>query len=220
MKTSLRVTAFAVTVLCLGVSSGRAQVQPRVATPAPAASAGTRVAVIDINFIFKNHERFKQTMDGIKQEIETFEAYLREERNKVTTKTEQLQALPAGSPQYKQLEEQIATMHTSLGLETGRKRKEILEREAKVYYNSYQEIEDRVAKFAHSYSIDLVMRFNSEPMDATKRESVLQGINRAVVYQNSLNITNAIIDDLNRQTPPPRFSGRPPVPGQQPLRQN
>lgn len=217
MKTVLRMTALAVTVLSLGISSASAQVQPRVS--APAAPVGTRVAVIDINFIFKNHERFKQTMDGIKQEIETFEAYLREERNKVTTKTEQLQNLPAGSPQYKQLEEQIATMHTSLGLETGRKRKEILEREAKVYYNSYQEIEEAVAQFADQYGIGLVMRFNSEPMDATKRESVLQGINRAVVFQRSLNITTAIIEKLNHQTPPPRFSDRPAVPGQ-PIRRN
>lgn len=223
MKNVLRMTVLAVTASCLGLSSGIAQVQPRGQAPATAAAArpGTNVAVIDINFIFKNHQRFKQTMDGIKSEIETFEAYLREERNKVTAKTEQLQTLPAGSPQYKQLEEQIATMHTQLGLETGRKRKEILEREAKVYYNSYQEIEDRVAKFARAYGIDLVMRFNSEPMDATKRESVLQGINRAVVYQNALNITNAIIDDLNRQPPPPRISdgsNRPLVPGQLPRR--
>lgn len=225
MKTVLRMTTFVVAALCLGISSGHAQgQQPRATTAAP---TGTRVAVIDINFIFKNHLRFKQTMDGIKKEIESFEAYLREERNKVTARTEQLKNLPAGSAQYKQLEEQIATMHTSLGLETGRKRKEILEREAKVYYNSYKEIEDRVSKFADQYGIGLVMRFNSEPMDATKRESVLQGINRAVVFQRSLNITNAIIDDLNRQTPPPptpRVSGntgRPPqVPGRATLRKN
>ena len=34
---------------------------------AQAQSAGTKVAVIDINFIFKNHQRFKQTMEDIKQ---------------------------------------------------------------------------------------------------------------------------------------------------------
>ncbi len=221
MKTVLQMTTFVVTALCLGLSSGSAQVQPRGNAPSTAVPAGTRVAVIDINFIFKNHQRFKQTMDGIKKEIETFEGYLREERNKVTAKAEQLQSLPAGSPQYKQLEEQIATMQTSLGLETQRKRKEILEREAKVYYNSYKEIEDRVAKFADQYGIGLVMRFNSEPMDATKRESVLQGINRAVVFQRNLNITNTIIEDLNRQTPPRVSRGgvRPAVPGQ-PLRKN
>jgi Skp family chaperone for outer membrane proteins len=207
-------TTFVVTALCLGLSSSYAQVQPRATAPASAVPAGTRVAVIDINFIFKKHVRFKQTMDSIKQEIEDFEGVLREERNRITTKTEQLQALPTGSPGYKQLEEEVAAMHTALGLKTGRKRKEILEREAKVYYNSYKNIEQHVRQFADRYGIDLVMRFNSEPMDATKRESVLQGINRAVVYQRNLNITNQIIEILNRQTP--RLSGNtngPSIPG-------
>ena len=215
MKTALQMTAFVVTALCLGISSGYAQVQPR-GGPASAVPAGTRVAVIDINFIFKNHLRFKQTMDEIKKEIETFEGYLRGQRNKITTKTEQLQSMPAGSPQYSRLEEEVAGMHTSLSLETGRKRKEILEREARVYFNSYKDIEGRVSKFADQYGIGLVLRFNSEPMEATKRESGLQGINRAVVFQRSLNITNAIIEDLNHQTPPPRTSGGGtgrPIPG-------
>ena len=220
MKTVLKMTTFAVTALCLGLSSGIAQIQPRGNAPTAAIPAGTRVAVIDINFIFKNHPRFKQTMDSIKTDIDAFEVYLHEERNKVTAKMEQLQGLPTGSPQYRQLEEQIAKTHTSLGLETGRKRKKILEREAKVYYNSYKDIENRVAKFADQYGIGLVLRFNSEPMDATKRESVLQGINRAVVFQRSLNITQAIIDDLYGDLPPPRVSrGRPAVPGR-PLRNN
>jgi len=215
VKTALQMTTFVVTALCLGLSSGYAQGQPRGNPATSAVPAGTRVAVIDINFIFKNHLRFKQTMDGIKTEIETFETYLRDERNNITAKSEQLNALPMGSPQYKQLEEQITDMHAKLGLKTGRKRKEILEREAKVYYNSYKEIEDRVSKFADQYGIGLVMRFNSEPMDATKRESVLQGINRAVVFQRSLNITNAIIEDLNRQTPRvPKVGGRQVIPGQ------
>ncbi len=97
---------------------------------APARPAGTSVAVVDINFIFKNHARFNQKMEEIKGEIENFERYLRDEREKITAKTEELQKIPAGSPQYKQLEESIAAMHTTLSLETGRKRKEILENEA------------------------------------------------------------------------------------------
>ncbi len=69
MKTVLKMTTFVVTALCLGLSSGIAQIQPRGNAPTAAIPAGTRVAVIDINFIFKNHPRFKQTMDGIKNDI-------------------------------------------------------------------------------------------------------------------------------------------------------
>ena len=203
------------TFLIAGASTAVGQVQPPNGV-APRNNAGTAVAVIDVNFIFKNHERFKQKMDDIKKDIEGFETHLRDERNKIQAKTEELKSLPSGSPQYKLLEEAIASMHTTLSLKTGRKRKEILEREAKVYFNSYQEIEERVSLFADRFGIGLVLRFNSEPMDATSRESVLQGINRAVVFQRNLNITNMVLEELNRGTPPPRVSGRPPqrqIPG-------
>ena len=72
---------------------------------APRANGGTAVAVIDINYIFKNHQRFKATMEDIKSDIEGFESHLRDERTKITQKAEQLKSLPAGSQQYKILEE-------------------------------------------------------------------------------------------------------------------
>lgn len=214
MKTAISFATLVATVVLFGTSPGWAQLPQR--------PSGTSVAVIDINYIFKNHQRFNQKMEEIKSEIENFENYLRDERDKITAKTEELKRMPAGSPQYKQLEESIAAMHTSLSLETGRKRKDILESEAKVYYNAYREIEDKIALFADKFGIGLVLRFNSEEMDSTKRDSVLQGINRAVVFQRNLNITNAILEELNRHTPPPRFSEQrgPQVPGRPaPVRQ-
>ncbi len=181
------------------------------------APSGTSVAVIDINFIFKNHQRFEGTMADIKKEIATFEEYLRQQREAITQQTEQLKGLAQGSPEYQQLEEQLASRHTKLQLETGRKRKEILEREARVYYNAYKDIEKHVQDFAYANGIGLVLRFNSEDMDPTKRDSVLQGVNRAVVFQNRLNITKPILDSLNRRTPP-GVSRQPQVPGRTPAR--
>jgi hypothetical protein len=40
-------------------------------------------------------------------------------------------------------------------------------------------------------------------MDPTKRESIMQGINRFVVYQDRLNITEMVLDMVNRGTPTP-----------------
>lgn len=173
---------------------------------------GTNIGLIDINYIFKNHRRFKMTMDNIKKDIETFETHLRNEQKKIQQSTERLKSLTAGSAEYNQLETQIAGMHTQLQLDTARKRKEILDREAKVYYGAYREIEEAVAKFAHRYGFGLILRFNSEPMDPSKRESVLAGVNRPVVFQHNKNITQQILKELNHETPPPNVGGRPQIP--------
>ncbi len=80
------------------------------------------------------------------------------------------------------------------------KKKEFLDREAKIYYGVYQEIVNEVEAFANENGIAIVIRFNSEEI-TQDRNAVLEGINRAVVYQSKSNITNAIIERLVRKSP-------------------
>lgn len=169
--------------------------------PAPAATAppsGTNVAVIDIAYIFKNHTRFNTAMNEIKKEIEGFEASVREEQKKFKAITEELQVLKAGTPQYRAKEEELARMQSDVQVNIGLKRKKFLEQEALVYFNIYKEIEQYLGIFCQRNRIGLVLRFNGEEMKADDRASVLQGVNRAVVYENGLNITTFILDELNR----------------------
>ena len=52
---------------------GARSAQPANYTP----PSGTNVAVIDVAFVFKNHDRFNATMADIKKDIDQFEAYVR-----------------------------------------------------------------------------------------------------------------------------------------------
>lgn len=208
-------------VLFVGIySSLSAQTQP--AQPASSASAGGgRVAVIDIGYIFRNHDRFKQALDQIKVEYENYEKQVREQQQAMTAKAEQLKALPAGSPEYRALEEELAGASTRMRLDLGRKQKERVDKEAKVYFNAYSEIERSVQRFADQYRVDLVVRYNSEEMDPNKPESVLQGINKFIVFHRGLDISNHILTDLKAQTPPGvRMGTNPAAPAAQtaPLR--
>ena len=188
-------------VLLTGVTSVHAQTAASSPVP-PSANRGTSVAVIDVGYIFRNLDRFKQARDDINDDAAKFQEDIRDRRASLGQKVEQLKATPAGTVQYTQLEEQLAGADTQLRLDMARKQKDRVEKEAKIYFNAYQEIEAEVMQFADRYQIDLVVRFNSENMDISKPETVLQGINRFVVFQRSLNITNHILDNLNRGTAP------------------
>ena len=59
------------------------------------------------------------------------------------------------------------------------------------------EIVKEVEYFAQRQGIDLVVRFNSGQIDPQDRKSVLEGVNRAVVFQQRLNITGHILNRLN-----------------------
>jgi Skp family chaperone for outer membrane proteins len=182
------------------------------APPGPAAQrpVGTSVAVIDISYVFKNFGRFNAQMADIKKDIEAYEGQLRDRQTKIAKDGEKLKEFNAGSPEYKRLEEQIASAQAELQVDMQLKRKQFLEAEARVYYNAYTEIVDQVAQFAERNGIGLVLRFTGEQIDPQKRETVLQGVNRAVVYQRHLNITDLILERLNRGSVPNNQVGNTP----------
>lgn len=209
-----RFLCFATVVACLASISLSAQAQQ---------SAGS-VAVIDISKIFKQHARFRASLEDMKKDVEAAEAGLRKDAEEIKKMAQDLQSpgnpYAAGSPQYKQQEELIATKQAQVQLKMNLQKKEFMEREAKIYYNVYTEIEAEVKRFATRYNINLVLRYNDIDMSPDNRQQVLAGVNRAVVYQNNIDITDDILRVLNPPTggggvnPNVRTGGL--VPGQRP----
>jgi Skp family chaperone for outer membrane proteins len=191
--------------LCGPSATAWGQAAPGAARPAAAPAtagaelAGTRVAVIDIALIFKHHDRFNGQMGDIKRDIELFEAYVRDQQKTMKARMEELQTFNATSPEYKSRETDLARLQADLQIKIGQERKKFLEREAGVYYHIYEEIEKSVGTFATRARIGLVLRFNSDEMKPDDRASVLQGVNKAVVFHSGLDITKWIIEDLNRR---------------------
>jgi Skp family chaperone for outer membrane proteins len=190
--------------------------------PLGANASKYHIAVVDISAIFKRHVRFKTTMESMKKEMETIEADLKADRDAITKAEQQRGTYTVGSAEYKQADEQIAQMMANFNLKMGRLRKDFLEREAKVYYQTYLEVVEAVNYYAKRQGIGLVLRFSGEPIDPNRRDDVLREINKPVVMQDSIDITGDILVILNRdqqpsttQTVPQSQAGRPRQPGTQ-----
>lgn len=182
------------------------------AGPPAAAQATTTIAVIDIAKIFKGHHRFNQMMGDIKKDIEEFDGIVKAETGRLKSMGEALQQYKTGSLEYKTKEEELARLSSDLQVKVGLKKKELLEQEARVYYSVYRELENTVARFAQANRITMVLRFNSEDMKEEDRNSVLQGVNRAVVYYHpNLDVTNYVLFELNKDVPAPRPPVQPQV---------
>jgi Skp family chaperone for outer membrane proteins len=187
-------------------------VDARAQAPNPAGANASRygVAVVDISYIFKKHERFRAAMDSMKKEMETIEAQLKADREKIAQSEQQRNTFNVGTAEHKRLDEEVARMMAEFNLKMGRLRKDFLEREAKVYYQTYLEVVDAVNSYAKRQNIGLVLRFNGEPVDPNRREDVLREINKPVVVQDQIDITPDVLTLLNRDQ-----AVRPAQPGSQ-----
>jgi Skp family chaperone for outer membrane proteins len=186
-------------VLCVGCLISLAMAQgPSAARPQ--AGAGPRLALIDISRIFKSHARFKLQMEEMKRDVQAAENKVRQERDEITKlATEVLPTFTKGTQQYSELEEQIADRQAKLAVAVQRQKNEFLQREAAIYHNVYQEIWQATDYFSRQNGIDMVLRFNGDPVDVQRPDSVLTYINKPVVwYDPGLDITDAILRDVNR----------------------
>ena len=73
------------------------------------------------------------------------------------------------------------------------KQREFREREAQLYFETYQEVQREISRLADQYHLSLVLRFESQPIEANSPSSVMAGVNRQVLYQRNLDLTPHVV---------------------------
>ncbi len=202
---------FAIPIV-MGASASAQAPAPAAAAARPAAPAATRIALIDVSHIFKNHAGFKQKMEGLKADADAFQSSLQERAKDVQAMHKQMTDFKKGSPEYEKLEEQIAELQSKYQLEMNLKKKGFMDREAQIHFEVYGELKQAVTQYATLFGYEVVIRFSRDEIDPEDRGSVLSGINQPLVFHDPKNdITVPILDYLNRESGPrsPRVSAQP-----------
>lgn len=199
MRTLLRfafISAAIVSVLSTTLATNAVAQAQAVSPSANASRFG--IAVVDVNYVFKNYAQFKSAMEGIKGDIEKAEVTLKSTREAIQAKEEQAKQYQPSSPEYKQLDEEVARLKADFNIKAGRTRKDFQEREAKVYYQTFLQVSQTVQYYAQQNNIGLVLRFNGDKINPERPEEILKAINKPVVSQNNIDITPDILALLNR----------------------
>jgi Skp family chaperone for outer membrane proteins len=198
VKTSL-ISASLVAILAAGAAASLAFGQ--AGGPGP---SGQNIAVIDVGTIFEKHVRFKAQMDQLKAEIDATEKQWKKEAQDINSQVEELKTMGSSSPSYHQKEAQVAQITADFNVKKGLRNKELMERQGKIYFATYREVEDAVKDFCQRYNVALVIRYNAKPIDSSDPQQILQGIQRPIVYVDKrYDITGDIITLVNRSAGTP-----------------
>ncbi len=190
---------FSIVSLCIAALSNQAMAQE--AGPS-ANSARYGYGVVDVTYIFKHYQRFTTSMESMKKEMEGADGQLKSERDTIAEKEHAREQYNPGAPEFKQVDEEIARLKAEFQLKAGKIRRDFLEREAQVYYQTYQEVSNAVQYYAQQHNIGMVLRFNGDAIDPNNREDILRAINKPVVFQNNVDITPDVLALLNRGATP------------------
>ena len=184
-----------------------------VASSAVLAQDGTAIAVLDVTNVFENNIRFKQAMADIKSDIKNYEAEVVNRRKQLEKKRELAGTYNADSQQFRDLEKQYAKMMADLQIDMQLRKKEFMVREAKIYFQAYEELERFVGDFSARRRIGLVIKFHGGKINVKSPQSVVNGVQRPVVFfEPTLDITQPILEMVNHGVAPPKVGNRNQVP--------
>ncbi len=169
--------------------------------PAGANAPKFGIAVVDINYVFKNHPQFRDKLEGMKGEVQEIENQLKQSAQGLMQLEQKRNSFKPGTQEFKQTDEQLAKEKANFELNKQRLQKDFLEKEAQAYYEAYGQVQAEISRYAKHYKIGLVFRFNGEEPDPAIRQQILAGINKPIQYQDSVDITPDIIAMVKAKFP-------------------
>ncbi|MBN2022271.1 MAG: OmpH family outer membrane protein [Pirellulales bacterium] len=160
------------------------------------------IGLIDVKRVFENHGRFKEMMDGLDRDIQNIEQWIKSERDTIRKMNEGLKDFKAGTPEYKQLEQQVAERLSRLQAQVQIQQKEVFEKKAKIHYIVLTEVRQEVASIAAARGLVAVMQFDSTPIDRENPEDMVRDLNSLLVWHApGVDITQEVLGNLARRMP-------------------
>lgn len=162
------------------------------------ADAQTKVALIDIGAVFKNHPQFSAQLAELKNRADQFKAESQQLQQQLMQQAEGLNLFEKESEEYRDKEAELAKESATLEVDQRAKMRELLKQEAQLHFDTYVEISNVISTYCDEYGIQLVLRFDRKEMSAKDPNSIMQKVNGGVVYRSeTADITDAIIQRIS-----------------------
>jgi Skp family chaperone for outer membrane proteins len=156
----------------------------------------TTVAMMDIAYIFKTHKAFARDMKVLEQEAQAFQQSMQ-------ATNAQLQLLKARMEQTEdkvekeKLEATLATQGTEYQLSVRKTQQDISDRETRLYYETHMLLQEETKKYCRARGIHVVLKSTRDPVKASDRRSVMEGLGRPLIFSDAPDISDDILKAMD-----------------------
>ena len=162
-----------------------------------AANAQTKVAIVDVGAIFKQHTSFAAALEALKGQADGFKAEALKAQQSLAEGAKVLQTWRPDSDEFRAKQTELAQKAAALQVEQNSLMQKLMEKEAMLHFETYQQVNALISQYCDDRGIQLVLRYNNQEMDLAQPGSVMQRVNSSVIYHDPNNdITQAIVGQL------------------------
>jgi len=163
-------------------------------------NAQARVAVVDVGQVFQSHPTFAKQLETLKNQADGFKEETMQLQKQLQQKAAQISSsLQKESEEFRNAESKLAQEAAALEVQQKNKLRGLMEQEAQLHFQTYQEIKKAIETFCTQRQISLVLRHSGQEVDPENPASMMQRVNGKVVFYRADNeITSQIIGMLPR----------------------
>jgi Skp family chaperone for outer membrane proteins len=167
--------------------------------PAFAAAADPfPIAILNMDRIVKTHQPLLDKLKPLQEEAKKLEGDVQIRQAEIETVVNQLRAAKAGSPEFQRLQVQGAKLQAELQQFINTERANMQKKESAVLLGFYRDLDAIISKYAKERGIKLVVRQQETSLDDNQPvQEVLKTLNRSILYEDGLDITEEILKALN-----------------------
>ncbi|MSR60104.1 MAG: OmpH family outer membrane protein [Planctomycetaceae bacterium] len=155
------------------------------------------VAVIDLGKVFKGYKPFAERQAEMQREIQKAEETAKEMVAEARKLQEELKGVKPGSADHKRIADELQARSKEFESFQRGRQQQLLEGQSKLLSDTYDRIVEQVQQYAETRGIKLVVQFQAGPLDAKNPQQTVAQLSRPIVYHNTLDITDDILQALN-----------------------
>jgi Skp family chaperone for outer membrane proteins len=180
--------------------------QPQPSAPVNP-TAGTRVAVVNINKVLKDYQKAQKLNNDIKADVQQFAQRMEQKKAAIAGIQTEMSKPTTNAVQREQFDKQIVNIQRELQDLDAEARKVISKKQGDIALQIFREIEAVIAAVAKSNGFDLVLSYPdaTESAERYSQDNIVRMLASQgampLFYKPHIDMTKAVVDTLNLSYP-------------------
>jgi Skp family chaperone for outer membrane proteins len=157
------------------------------------------IALVNVDRICKTYQPFLKRLEPLKEAAKEVDQSIQVRQAELETAAVQFRNAPPGSPESQRLQMQVIKLQNELQQFINSERQKLQQKEAGVFLAFHKELDVQISKYAKEHGIKLVVRQFETSLEGGEDRplpEIIQILNRTILYEEGLNITDEILKAL------------------------
>ena len=156
------------------------------------------IALVNVDRILASYKPLLEKLEPLKTAAKELDAAVHVRQGELEKVGGQLRGAQPGSPDQQRLQLQFVKLQTELQQFIANEQQAQHKRQAAVYLSFFRQLDSEISKYAKAHGVKLVLRQYETSLDEGQpMQDILKALNRTILYQEDLDITDAILKGLD-----------------------